>query len=237
MGALIAAIDASQYAHDKFSKVETEISNVLHNNAREIAQDLQFRARGTQGTQSQLADPLPPIPPVDWAVQKKAEDEAKALLRAGKTVPPEIGQYVRRVGHMREQIPLTNFLQLKHCPYLTHAFLGGSSATNFTVLSGHPYLKWLELKGTELSDLVFLSRLKKLRSLDVALTSVSDVTPLRGLTQLQELSLSNTSVSDITPLRGLTQLKALWLNNTPVTDWSPVDHVDHVLGRPEDWPR
>lgn len=321
MGALIAVVDALQYAHNKLSKIETEISDVLHNNAREIAQDLQLRARIKSGA----AKPLPPIPPVDPDVQEKAEEKAAALLRAGKTVPPDIGQYVRKVGDYSASIVLVNFEQLKHCPYLAHAYLDKSTATNFTTLSSHLYLKRLDLHETQLTDLTFLSRLTQLerlyldntpvsdltplrdltqlRTLSLDNTSVSDVTPLQGLTQLdklflnntsvsdvmplrgltqlqalflnntsvknvtplsgptrlkmlyldntstsdvtplqglsqlQDLSLDNTPVSDVTPLRGLMQLQRLWLENTSVTDWSPVDHVDRVLGRPENWPR
>lgn len=145
---------------------------------------------------------------------------------------------------------LSNLVQLS---------LGETQVRELTHIEGLEKLEMLQCAATEVSDLAPLSGLTKLTELYLFKTRVSDLTPIAGLTELTDLYFSHTQVSCLEPLSDLSKLQVLDCSGTridnlaplanlknlvelmcsgiQVTDWSPVDHIDCVIGRPDDWVR
>ncbi|MCL2015753.1 MAG: hypothetical protein FWG68_05845 [Defluviitaleaceae bacterium] len=132
-----------------------------------------------------------------------------------------------------ENLSNEDILPLQYMKNLTELNLGNNDISDIAPLSELKNLVWLELDGNRISDISALSTLENLSVLFINDNEISDISPLVGL-NLHHLSVHNNQISDLTPLADFNPALYVNLTGNPITDWSPVEHIEDVLGRPEE---
>lgn len=163
------------------------------------------------------------------------EDEFSQYLKLSTL--PNLTDFTQLHYFDLDYTQVTDLTPLGTLSSLQTLWLNNTQITDLAPLATLSSLQRLSLNNTHVTDLAPLAPLSGLQELYLDDTQIKDLTPLGSFSNLQALDLDNTQVSDLTPLSTLSSLDMLWLARTQVTDWSPVDHIDFVLGRPDDWKR
>lgn len=211
----------ADYAHEKWSELETRIFTVGTSSIREIADDVSSYAKKLE-LQRKGGDPLQEKPPADFDL-----NEAARMIHAGKAPPAAWKPFIdflplgnRRLKSLR---PLEGLTKLKSFRKASVKLNDISAATTLTSLT------YLDLSLTGVSDVAPLGNLQKLVSLNLNNTAVADIRPLATVSALQDLKLRRTPVSDLTPLSNLSNIEILELANTRVSDLTPLRSLQALL--------
>lgn len=151
---------------------------------------------------------------------------------------------------------ITSLEPLSEATSLEKLELSANNISDIGPLENLTNLRVLELFENEISDLEPLKDLVNLEELRLEENQITSLEPLAGLVNLKELYLNGNQITDLEPLAGLVNLTHLniednqvislsplanlnsecflYADENNITDWSPVDHVEVVLGRPEE---
>ncbi len=133
-----------------------------------------------------------------------------------------------------EENQITSLEPLAGLMNLEKLWLRKNYITSIEPLAGLVNLERLYLERNQITSIEPLAGLVNLEKLYLDGNQITSLEPLTGLVNLISLDIDDNQVTSLSPLANLNSdcyLSALYNN---ITDWSPVDHVEVVLGRPEE---
>jgi Leucine-rich repeat (LRR) protein len=205
---ITAGTHFADYAHEKWSSLETRLFNAGTTTIREIADDLTNFARKLEANRK----------PTEATANKPDFDldEAVKMIHMGHAIPMHWRDLVvdlplgnRRLKSLE---PLAGLINLR-------SFVKPSvKVEDISPLAELQSLRALNLDYTQVSDLSPVSSLYQLHTLSFTHTPVSDLRPLTSLARLKNLSFSFTKISDLTPISGLFELQSIWAFKTDISD-------------------